>query len=413
MQKNQSNPIRIVLAKIGLDGHDRGIKVVARGLRDRGMEVIYTGLWQTPEAAVRAVEDEDADCLGVSLLSGAHMTLVPQLLEALRARNLDHVTVLVGGIIPEADVPALEEMGVAHVFGPGAVLEEIAQVVRASARPARQPQLCGSGGAASAAPSELAASSGAELPPLCVNDINELIAAVGRRDRRALAHLITLMENNRLGGDARSRLPSPVKEPVVLGITGSAGAGKSTLIAALVEHLRGLGQSVAVLACDPQSPVTGGALLGDRIRMRFEPDDEGVYFRSLSTRGEPGGMAPVVRDAVPLLAAFAFDTVIVETIGVGQDEVAVRDVADVLVLLVTPGTGDEVQWQKAGVIEVADIVLVNKADLPGADTLAASLRHVLGMAPSPHPQQVLTCTASRGEGVAELWQAVQGARASR
>lgn len=400
MQPNRHHTIRVVLAKIGLDGHDRGIKVVARALRDRGMEVIYTGLWQSPEAAVRAVEDEDADCLGVSLLSGAHMTLVPELLEALRLRHLDHVTVLVGGIIPEADVPALEQMGVARVFGPGAVLEEIAEAVRALARAARTPQLC-------TAPSDKQAAQAVELAPLDAAEIDELISAFGRRDRRALARLITLLENDSLGADARARLPSPSNAPTVVGITGSAGAGKSTLIGALLEHLRSRGRSVAVLACDPQSPVTGGALLGDRIRMRFEPGDESVYFRSLSTRGAPGGMAPVVRDGVPLLGAFGFDTVIVETIGVGQDEVAARDVADVLVLLVTPGTGDEVQWQKAGVIEVADIVLVNKSDLPGADALAASLRQVLGMAPSPHPQQVLTCTASRGEGIAELWQAVE------
>lgn len=406
MDQKRSDPIRVVLAKVGLDGHDRGIKVVARALRDRGMEVIYTGLWQSPEAAVRAVEDEDADCLGVSLLSGAHMTLVPQLLEALRARQLEHVTVLVGGIIPEADVPALEEMGVARVFGPGAVLEEIAEVVRASARGERVAQLCGSGAAAPTSP-EVAAPPDTESGRLGADDLDELIGAVGGHDRRALARLITLLENDRLGPDERARLPAPSKPPTVLGITGSAGAGKSTLIAAVVEHLRGLGQRVAVLASDPQSPVTGGALLGDRIRMRFEPDDEGVYFRSLSTRGVPGGMAPVVREAIPLLGAFGFDVAIVETIGVGQDETAVRGVADVLVLLVTPGTGDEIQWQKAGVIEVADIVLVNKSDLPGADTLATSLRQVLGLAPSPRPQQILTCIASRGEGIGELWQTVQ------
>lgn len=119
-------PIRVVLAKLGLDGHDRGVQVVARALRDAGMEVIYTGLWQTPEAVVRAVEDEDADVLGVSLLSGAHKTLIPLLTEALRARGLGHVKVIVGGIIPESDFAALETAGVARVFTPGAPLTEIA-----------------------------------------------------------------------------------------------------------------------------------------------------------------------------------------------------------------------------------------------------------------------------------------------
>lgn len=124
------SPIRVVLAKLGLDGHDRGIQVVARALRDAGMEVIYTGLWQSPAAAVRAVEDEDADVLGVSLLSGAHMTLVPELMQRLRDRGLDDVMVLIGGIIPEADVPKLHELGVAQVFTPGASLDDIAAFIR-------------------------------------------------------------------------------------------------------------------------------------------------------------------------------------------------------------------------------------------------------------------------------------------
>ncbi len=125
-----SQPIRVVLAKLGLDGHDRGIQVVARALRDAGMEVIYTGLWQSPDAVVRAVEDEDADVLGVSLLSGAHSTLVPILIDALRARGLGHVQVIVGGIIPAADIPKLTAIGVAKVFTPGAGLGEIAEFIR-------------------------------------------------------------------------------------------------------------------------------------------------------------------------------------------------------------------------------------------------------------------------------------------
>ena len=123
-------PIRIVLAKVGLDGHDRGIKVVARALRDAGMHVIYAGLWQTPEAVVRTVADEDADWLGLSLLSGAHMTLVPRVVQLLREAGLAHVGVLVGGIIPEADVARLHEMGVARVFGPGTALPAIVDFLK-------------------------------------------------------------------------------------------------------------------------------------------------------------------------------------------------------------------------------------------------------------------------------------------
>ena len=123
-------PPRVVLAKVGLDGHDRGIKVVARALRDAGCHVIYAGLWQTPEAVVRTVADEDAGWLGISLLSGAHMTLVPRLMQLLREAKLEHVGVLVGGIIPEADIPKLMQMGVARVFGPGTALDQIVEFLR-------------------------------------------------------------------------------------------------------------------------------------------------------------------------------------------------------------------------------------------------------------------------------------------
>src|SRR6185369_15048535 len=131
-----TEPIRIVLAKVGLDGHDRGIKVVARALRDAGMHVIYAGLWQTIDAVVRAVADEDADWLGVSILSGAHMTLVPQIMDRLREAGLDQVGVLIGGIIPESDVPPLLEMGVARVFGPGTSMEQIVEFVKSRRSPA-------------------------------------------------------------------------------------------------------------------------------------------------------------------------------------------------------------------------------------------------------------------------------------
>lgn len=130
----RSGPIRVVLAKLGLDGHDRGIQVVARALRDAGMEVIYTGLWQTPEAVLRAVEDEDAEVLGISLLSGAHMVLVPQVMQGLRERDLGHVHVIVGGIIPDEDIPRLEALGVSRVFTPGTSLAQIVEHLRSALR---------------------------------------------------------------------------------------------------------------------------------------------------------------------------------------------------------------------------------------------------------------------------------------
>ncbi len=133
---SESNSLRIVLAKVGLDGHDRGVKVVARGLRDAGFHVIYTGLWQTPEAVIRTVADEDADFLGISILSGAHLTIVPRLMELLKAQGLDNVGVFVGGIIPEADVPKLMAMGVVRVFGPGTSIQEAVDFLRPFAQSA-------------------------------------------------------------------------------------------------------------------------------------------------------------------------------------------------------------------------------------------------------------------------------------
>lgn len=237
-----------------------------------------------------------------------------------------------------------------------------------------------------------------------MTDPVKLIERFSQRDRRALAEILTLAEL----GQAPPR-PAPVATkpcPRVVGLTGSGGAGKSTLVGALVVHLRSLGLSVAVLACDPQSPVTGGALLGDRIRVRFDPADEGVYFRSLSTRGAAGGISAATRAARDWLADFGFDVILIETVGVGQDQIAARAVVDTLVLLVTPNTGDEVQWEKAGLIEVADMVVVNKSDLPGADRVAHQLQAALSLSPTSKRVPVLNVTAATGQGVPELWQAI-------
>ncbi len=234
------------------------------------------------------------------------------------------------------------------------------------------------------------------------SSVDKLLDRFARRERRALAEILSLVEN----GQAPDLPERPAGEkpppPLVVGITGSGGAGKSTLIGSLVEHLRSAGKTVAVLASDPTSPLTGGALLGDRIRVRFDPADEGVYFRSLSTRGAQGGVAAATGPALLWLAAFGFDVVLVETVGVGQDQIGVRSLVDRLVLLVTPGTGDEVQWEKAGLIEVVDLVVVNKCDLPGADRVQAQLAASLSLAPNKTPPPILPVTATTGAGVAEL-----------
>lgn len=239
----------------------------------------------------------------------------------------------------------------------------------------------------------------------------DLLDRFSKKDRRALAELLTLVEL----GEAPP-IPEPAGYPPiptrVVGITGSGGAGKSTLIGELVAYLRREGLTVAVLACDPQSPVTGGALLGDRIRVRFDAADEGIYFRSLSTRGAAGGISASVKPAVQWLKAFGFSVVIVETVGVGQDQIGVRDVVDTLVLLVTPHTGDEVQWEKAGLLEVADIVVVNKSDLSGALRVRQQLTAALSLGKQSNHVPVLNTTAATGEGIKELWGAIAAPRPS-
>ena len=198
----------------------------------------------------------------------------------------------------------------------------------------------------------------------------------------------------------------------VIAVTGGGGVGKSTLIGKLIEVIRGVGRTVAVLACDPQSPLTGGALLGDRIRMPNRPDDDGVFIRSIATPGGRSGVAPNLDLMIDLFGRFGFDIVIVETVGAGQGDTAIRDLADVVIVLVQPETGDELQWEKAGQLEIADVVVVHKADLPGAERTFSQLRELLNL-PGCRPVPVVSVSSSKGLGMEELWAAVDATRQKR
>jgi LAO/AO transport system kinase len=230
-------------------------------------------------------------------------------------------------------------------------------------------------------------------------------------DRASLARVLSLVER---GGDpARAvarALDGRGEKAYTVGITGSPGAGKSTLTSALIDVVRAGGQRVAVLAVDPSSPFTGGAILGDRVRMGDHALDDAVFIRSMATRGHLGGLAVAAPEAVRVLGSAGFDWVLVETVGVGQVEVEVAGQTDTTVVVVNPGWGDAVQAAKAGLMEIADVFVVNKADRPGAAEAEADLRRVLDLSGAGAAEAwrapILPTTATSGDGVADVWAAV-------
>lgn len=250
-------------------------------------------------------------------------------------------------------------------------------------------------------------------------DPSTLLASAAGGDYRALGRLLSLVERGDDDARALARAATAVgsRQSWVVGLTGAPGAGKSTLAAALVGLLRSEGERVAVLAVDPSSPLSGGALLGDRVRMQAWATDPGVFVRSMASRGAPGGLARATPDAVRLLVAAGWPWVLVETVGVGQGEVDLASVADTTVVLVTPGWGDDLQAEKAGVMEVAEVFVVNKADRPGAAEARGHLEDMLALARGQPGDAwrppVVEVSATTGSGVAELWSAVGRHRAWR
>ena len=224
--------------------------------------------------------------------------------------------------------------------------------------------------------------------------------------RRALSRALTGIEN---GTPFQAVTPGAGHRSAthVIGITGAPGAGKSTLTSALVGVLRTVDRRVAVLAIDPSSPLTGGAILGDRIRMGEHLHDPDVFIRSLATRGQSGGLASAIPAAIRELEAYGFDVVLIETVGVGQVEVDIAHAADTTIVVMNPGWGDDIQASKAGLLEIADIFVVNKADRPGAQETVRELNGALDLAgPASWRVPVKTCTATSGEGVQDVWEAV-------
>jgi LAO/AO transport system kinase len=246
-------------------------------------------------------------------------------------------------------------------------------------------------------------------------DVPALVAAARAGDPRSVARLISLVENGdpALPEVAATLAPYAGRAQVV-GLTGAPGVGKSTTTNEVVRSLRTAGHRVGVLAVDPSSPFTGGAILGDRIRMQEHTTDRGVYIRSMSSRGQLGGLAAATPQAVRVLEGAGCDVILVETVGVGQAEVEIASLADTTLVLLAPGMGDAIQAVKAGVLEIADIFVINKADRPGADATYRDIQGMLALGervPGDWRPQVVRATAVRREGIDDVVAAIEKHRA--
>jgi LAO/AO transport system kinase len=242
--------------------------------------------------------------------------------------------------------------------------------------------------------------------------LDELTGGIREGDRRALARAISLVENgDPLAYPLVRELYPETGRAAVIGVTGPPGVGKSSLIGALVTHLRSLGRSVGVVSVDPSSPFSRGALLGDRIRLSEHFLDPGVFIRSMGSRGHLGGLAETTLQAVLLLDASGKDVVFVETVGAGQSDVEVTGIADSVLLVLMPGSGDSVQALKAGIMEIPDVIAINKMDHPTAKTMLNEVRSIVRLAEADRRPPILLTEAVRGENVTELWDELERHRA--
>lgn len=364
---------RVLLGKMGLDGHDRGVKVIARALRDSGVHVIYSGLWQTPRSLAISARDEDCDVIAASMMSNSHLVLGPRLVGELKAVGRGDLPVHMGGILPQEDIPVLLKEGIARCFTTSTGLIDIVEAVKSA-----------------------------------VKDRSQMLPA-GATATAQLARDISMVHDGKpVRAGAKRRRPKRV-----IGVTGSPGAGKSTLVAQLVGEFVRLAKAegkslgrVGVLAFDPMSPITSGALLGDRLRVDFNNLDQSVYFRSLAIGGEDYHALPEIVELIGgaceggSINDGAYDTLFIETVGAGQNETKIRKFVDRTVVVLTPGMGDAVQMDKAGLLEIADVFVCNKADNPGQNELMRDLRDVAGR------RQVFETVATRGQGIPELLNAL-------
>lgn len=233
--------------------------------------------------------------------------------------------------------------------------------------------------------------------------LDKIIEKFNNDDKYALAQVISLVENNiNYAWDIISQLPQPKKETQIIGITGSPGAGKSTTLSKMVNKWTREGLKIGIIAVDPSSPFSGGAFLGDRIRMRNLSGKKNVYIRSVASRGSVGGLCDSIYDIVDVMKSFGFDKIIIETVGAGQSEIEVIFVADTILLVLSPNTGDEIQMFKAGIMEIADAYIVNKIDLPEANKFVLQLKNTLSLESESKSKVILPISAIKNEGIKEV-----------
>jgi LAO/AO transport system kinase len=239
---------------------------------------------------------------------------------------------------------------------------------------------------------------------MVMNTITQILAGIKEHDPRAIGRALSLVENNDSQGREilASLNKSHFAEATVIGITGPPGAGKSTLTNQLISHYRLQKQRLGIIAIDPTSPLTGGAVLGDRVRMMNHALDNNVVIRSMATRGRLGGLCAAAGGAVRLMAAAGCKRIIIETVGVGQSEIDIIRLADLTLLTLAPGLGDDIQAMKAGLLEVVDLLVVNKADCPGAETLLMDMESMIRQRRAGRQTEICRTIATRGEGIAEL-----------